>query len=96
VPAGKKHPIKVTIATIKRDLTALSSVCGYCVDEEWIESNPVMARLKPGGRRKSRLQERRDPIMLPNPAQNPRRHPQGRVRHLPPLINFFEARLSIT
>jgi integrase/recombinase XerD len=66
VPAGKKHPIKVTIATIKRDLTALSSVCGYCVDEDWIETNPVMAWLKPGGRRKSRLQERRDPIVLPD------------------------------
>lgn len=68
VPVGKKHPITVTIATIKRDLTALSSVCGYCVDEEWMDSNPVMAWLKPGGRRKSRLQERRDPIMLPEPA----------------------------
>jgi integrase/recombinase XerD len=66
VPVGKKHPIKVTIATIKRDLTALSSVCGYCVDEDWMESNPVMAWLKPGGRRKSRLQERRGPIVLPD------------------------------
>jgi integrase/recombinase XerD len=68
VPAGKKHPIKVTTATIKRDLTALSSVFGYCVDEDWMESNPVMAWLKPGGRRKSRLQERRDPIVLPEHA----------------------------
>jgi integrase/recombinase XerD len=67
VPARKKHPITVTTATIKRDLTALSSVCGYCVDEDWMESNPVMAWLKPGGRRKSRLQERRDPIVLPQP-----------------------------
>lgn len=66
VPTGKKHPIKVTTATIKRDLTALSSVCGYCVDEDWIDSNPVMSWLKPGGRRKSRLQERRDPIVLPD------------------------------
>lgn len=68
VPAGKKHPIKVTTSTIKRDLTALSSVFGYCVDEEWMDSNPVMAWLKPGGRRKSRLQERRDPIVLPDPS----------------------------
>ncbi len=68
VPFGKKHPIRVTIATIKRDMTALSSVCGYCVDEDWMESNPVMAWLKPGGRRKSRLQERRDPIVLPQMA----------------------------
>jgi integrase/recombinase XerD len=68
VPFGKKRPIKVTTATIKRDLTALSSVCGYCIDEDWMESNPVMTWLKPGGRRKSRLQERRDPIVLPDPA----------------------------
>lgn len=68
VPTGKKHPIKVTTATIKRDLTALSSVCGYCVDEEWMDLNPVITWLKPGGRRKSRLQERRDPILLPDPA----------------------------
>lgn len=67
IPTGKKKPIKVTIATIKRDLTALSSVLGYCVDEDWIESNPVMMWLKPGGRRKSRLSERRDPIILPDP-----------------------------
>jgi integrase/recombinase XerD len=31
-------------------------------------SNAVMAWLKPGGRRKSRLQERRDPIVLPEHA----------------------------
>lgn len=66
VPKGRKHPVTASIATIKRDLTALSSVLGYCVDEEWLESNPVTAWLKPGGRRKSRLQERRDPIVLPD------------------------------
>lgn len=68
VPRGKKHPITVTTATIKRDLTALSSVLGYCVDEGWRDDNPVIAWLKPGGRRKSRLQERRDPIILPEHA----------------------------
>lgn len=65
VPAGKKHPIIATIATIKRDLTALSSVMDWCVDEGWRDDNPVLAWLKPGGRRKSRLKERRDPIVLP-------------------------------
>lgn len=65
VPAGKKHPVTVTIATIKRDLTALSSVMDFCVDERWRDDNPVLAWLKPGGRRKSRLKERRDPIVLP-------------------------------
>jgi integrase/recombinase XerD len=68
VPRGRKHPVTASIATIKRDLTALSSVLGFCVDEGWIETNPVMAWLKPGGRRKSRLQERRDPIQLPDHA----------------------------
>jgi integrase/recombinase XerD len=68
VPQGRKHPVTASIATIKRDLTALSSVLGFCVDEGWIETNPVMAWLKPGGRRKSRLQERRDPIQLPDHA----------------------------
>lgn len=68
VPKGRKHPVTASIATIKRDLTALSSVLGYCVDEGWLESNPVMNWLKPGGRRKSRLQERRDPIQLPDHA----------------------------
>ncbi|MGM5020218.1 tyrosine-type recombinase/integrase [Tardiphaga sp. 367_B4_N1_1] len=67
-PRGRKTPVTVTIATIKRDLTALSSVMGYCVDEGWLEINPVTAWLKPGGRRKSRLQERRDPIVLPDHA----------------------------
>lgn len=66
VPAGKKHPIIATIATIKRDLTALSSVMDFCVDEGWRDDNPVIAWLKPGGRRKSRLKERRDPIVLPD------------------------------
>jgi integrase/recombinase XerD len=70
VPKGKKHPIKVSIATIKRDLTALSSVFDYCADpdREWMQSNPAMDWLKPGHRKKSRLKERRDPIMLPEAA----------------------------
>ena len=68
VPKGKKHPIKVSIATVKRDLTALSSIFDFCVDQEWMETNPAMEWLKPGHRKKSRLQERRDPIVLPEMA----------------------------
>jgi integrase/recombinase XerD len=68
IPVGKKQPIRITNATIKRDLTALSSVLGFAADEEWIEGNPVMAWLRPGGRRKSRLLERRNPIALPEYA----------------------------
>ena len=35
----------VTNATIKRDLGALSSVMNFCVLQEWIEANPVLAKL---------------------------------------------------
>lgn len=65
VPKGRKHPVTASIATIKRDLTALSSVCDWMVDEGWRDDNPVITWLKPGRRRRSRLQERRDPIVLP-------------------------------
>jgi integrase/recombinase XerD len=68
IPKGKKRPIIVKLATIKRDLTALSSVLDFAVGEDWIEQNAVTAWLKPGGRRKSRLKERRDPIVLPEAA----------------------------
>lgn len=68
VPTGKKKPIRPTIATVKRDLTALSSVFDFCIDETWMASNPVRDWLNPAGRRKSRLKERRDPIVLPEPA----------------------------
>lgn len=68
IPTGKKKAILVTNATIKRDLTALSSVLDYAVDQDWREDNPVMSWLRPGKRKKSRLKERRDPIVLPDPA----------------------------
>jgi integrase/recombinase XerD len=45
-------------ATIKRDLVALSSVMNFAMDQGWIESNPVLPRMK-------RVKERRDPIVLP-------------------------------
>jgi len=81
IPKGKKQPIKVTIATIKRDLTALSSVFDFCVDEEWLPTNPAMDWLKPGHRKTSRLQERRDPIVLPDPV-----HVQMVIDQAPPMI----------
>lgn len=65
---GRKHPTVASIATVKRDLTALSSVMDYCVDEEWRDDNPVISYLRPGRRRRSRLQERRPPIHLPEHA----------------------------
>lgn len=49
----------VTTATIRRDLTALSSVLEHAIDEGWRdESNPAE-------RRQKKLKERRDPIVLP-------------------------------
>jgi integrase/recombinase XerD len=52
---------RVTNATIKRDLVALSSVMNYAIDQGWREDNPVLARMK-------RLKEQRDPIVLPERA----------------------------
>jgi integrase/recombinase XerD len=51
----------VTNATIKRDLVALSSVINYAIDQGWREDNPVLPRMR-------RIKEKREPIVLPNPA----------------------------
>jgi integrase/recombinase XerD len=48
----------VSNATIRRDLVALSSVVNFCLDQGWLESNPVLARMK-------RVTERRETIVLP-------------------------------
>jgi integrase/recombinase XerD len=50
-----------SIATIRRDLTALSSVLTYAELEEWTDSNAALAWLR-------RLNETRDPIELPQEA----------------------------
>lgn len=49
----------VTVATIKRNLGALSSVFNCAFDEGWTKINPVLPRLR-------RLKERREPILLPS------------------------------
>jgi integrase/recombinase XerD len=56
----RRRAAGVSDATIRRDLTALSSVFEHAIDEEWCdeEHNPALARLK-------RLKERRNPIVLP-------------------------------
>jgi integrase/recombinase XerD len=72
----------VMVATIKRDLVALSSVMGFCIDEGWLEANPVLPRL-------GRLKERRDPITLPESA-----HIEILVRRAPGrLADLIEAAL---
>jgi integrase/recombinase XerD len=49
------------IATVKRDLVALSSVLNCAVAEGWLEANPVLTQLR-------NLKERHDPIVLPAAA----------------------------
>jgi integrase/recombinase XerD len=51
----------VSNATIRRDLTAVSSVLEFAIDREWREGNPALERAK-------KLNERRDPITLPTEA----------------------------
>lgn len=50
----------VTNATIKRDLTAISSVLGYCCAQGWREDNPAKTYDR------GVIRERRDPITLPS------------------------------
>ena len=38
----------------------MSSVLNYAIDQGWLESNPVLARMR-------RIEERREPIALPRP-----------------------------
>lgn len=48
----------VSNATLRRDLTALSSVINYCILRCWRDANPVTPRM-------SLIVEQRDPIVLP-------------------------------
>tara|TARA_R110000868_G_scaffold128879_6_gene337323 strand:- start:494 stop:1360 length:867 start_codon:yes stop_codon:yes gene_type:complete len=51
----------VTNATIKRDLTAVSSVLRFCCAQGWIEENAAL------NYDRTVIRERRDPIALPDP-----------------------------
>lgn len=57
VSGRAKHGI--TNATIRRDMTAVSSVLGHCTDEGWIEDNPAHMMDR------SRFKERKTKIILP-------------------------------
>jgi integrase/recombinase XerD len=50
---------KVTIATVRRDLTAISQVLAYAQSVGWREGNPALDATRT-------LRERRDPITLPD------------------------------
>lgn len=51
----------VSVATIRRDLTALSNLLDFAETEGWHEGNAALSHLR-------RLRERRDPIVLPDVA----------------------------
>ncbi|MEN3973069.1 tyrosine-type recombinase/integrase [Sphingomicrobium sp. XHP0235] len=59
---GERRKQGVTVATIRRDLTAISSVLAFAMDEDWIEENPTLTV------RHRRMKEKRDPIVLPDNA----------------------------
>lgn len=52
----------VSTATIRRDLTAMSSVIDHAIGEGWIEENPTLTI------RHKRMREKRNPIALPDNA----------------------------
>lgn len=57
----ERSKLRVTNATIRRDLTAISSVLGNAVDEGWIEENPAHMIDR------SRFKEKKANILLPRP-----------------------------
>jgi integrase/recombinase XerD len=73
----------VAIATIRRDLTALSSILEYAEDNDYREGNPALAKL-------CKLKERRDPIVLPELA-----HIRRVIDRAPPMVGaMIQAALS--
>ncbi len=52
---------KITNATIKRDLGALSSIANFAVIQDWLDANPVLPLIKA-------TKEKRYPITLPEDA----------------------------
>lgn len=55
----RREQDSATNATIKRDLTAVSSVLGFCCGQGWIEANVAKSYDR------SVIRERRDPVVLP-------------------------------
>lgn len=58
---ARRRLSKVSNATLRRDLVALSSVLDFAEDQNWREGNPAFDRLK-------KLKEKREPIVLPEPS----------------------------
>ncbi len=55
-----RRKLGATTATIRRDLTAISSVVDHAIGEGWMQDNPTLTI------RHKRMREKRDPIHLPN------------------------------
>lgn len=53
----------VTTATIRRDLTAISSVLDHSIEEGWVDENPTLTI------RHRRMRETREPIRLPEEGE---------------------------
>lgn len=60
---AKRKDDGATHATIKRDLTAISSVFNYCCGRDWIETNPVLAFLAKN-KKTNLIRERRAKLTL--------------------------------
>lgn len=56
-----RQRLGVTNATIRRDMTALSSVLAHCVDKDWIDENPAKTIDR------GRFKERKAKFILPRP-----------------------------
>jgi integrase/recombinase XerD len=72
----KRMEVGVANATIKRDLGALSQVFNFAIAQGYIETNPVLPRMRG-------VKEKRDPIILPDLAHIEmvrRRCPPGLAR----------------
>jgi integrase/recombinase XerD len=56
-----RRKVGTTPATIRRDLTAISQVLEFAEAQGWREGNPTLSKRRT-------LKERRDPIVMPSPA----------------------------
>ena len=56
-----RQSARITNATIKRDLVALSSVLNFAITQGWRDDNPTLAIMR-------KIKEKREPIMLPERA----------------------------
>lgn len=87
---SKRRAAGATNATIRRDLTALSSIMKCCVSWGWIEENPVAAYDR------SVIREHRPPVVPPSQADVDRlvRGLPGNLAHMVEFIDRTGVRLD--